>query len=243
MAGANHVNRAGWCAVIPAYQEAASIAAVVSGVRARRIPVIVVDDGSHDGTADAAARAGAHVVKHDCNRGKGAALASGLARAREDGFAWAVTLDGDGQHDPADLASFVDAAARGEGDLICGNRMADPQGMPLLRRLTNRVMSRWISRAAGQSIPDTQCGFRAYRLACLAEVVCITAHFEWESEVLIRLSNRGARIASVPIRTIYRNERSKIRPLRDTVRFWRMWRLLRGARKKSCRGEAEPAPP
>lgn len=217
----------GWCAVIPAYRESGSIASVVRGLFALGLPVLVVDDGSRDGTAQAAERAGAHTIRHPRNLGKGAALTTGLAHARDAGFAWAITLDADGQHDPADVPRFIAAAARGDADLLCGNRMTDTREMPPVRRLTNRAMSRWISRAAGQPIPDSQCGFRAYRLSALEGVACSTAHFEWETEILLRLARRGARIASVPIRTIYRDERSKIRPLGDAVRFWRMWRFMR----------------
>ncbi len=219
--------RADWIAVIPAFRESAEIAAVVAGVRAHGIRVIVVDDGSPDDTSEAARRAGADVVRHPRNCGKGAALRTGFARAREAGCAWILTLDADGQHDPADIPAFVTAAAQDDCDALVGNRMRDLGDMPLLRRWTNRAMSRWISRAAGQTIPDSQCGFRAYRAAVLDNVSCRTDHFEMETEILIRLARRGCRIVSVPIRTIYRAEQSKIRPVRDTLRFWRMWRMLR----------------
>jgi glycosyltransferase involved in cell wall biosynthesis len=219
--------REGWIAVIPAYCERGTVANVVRGVLAHGVRPLVIDDGSCDGTYEEAVGAGAEAVRHPCNLGKGAALRTGFARAKAAGFSWIVTLDADGQHDPADLPAFFEAASRDAGDVLLGNRMRDTRAMPLVRRLTNRVMSRWVSRATGLSIPDSQCGYRAFRAAALDAVTCNTEHFEMETEILVRLARRGFRIASVPVQTIYRSERSKIRPFRDTLRFWRMWRALR----------------
>lgn len=223
-----------WAALIPAHNEERFIADVVRQVRARGLDVWVIDDGSADRTAERAREAGAEVIRLEPNRGKGAALREGVTRIREQGYEWVVMLDGDGQHDPADLLRFFEAAAGGAADVVCGNRLENPQGMPWIRLLTNRLMSRWISRAAGQRIPDSQCGYRAVSAAFLPVFgECAAERFEWESEFLVRASRRGARIASVPVRTIYGEERSKIRPIRDTLRFWRMWRRLnaKGARR------------
>ncbi|MCS6771333.1 MAG: glycosyltransferase family 2 protein [Kiritimatiellae bacterium] len=214
------------CAVVPAFCEAATIGGVVSGLRQLGIDVIVVDDGSSDSTASVASAHGAHVVRHETNSGKGAALQTGISLALERGYDWIATLDGDGQHDPQDLATLMEAAARMAADIICGNRMASPSGMPWIRRLTNRTMSRWISRAAGSDIPDSQCGFRLYRAELLRHLRCGSTRFEWESEILLRAAASGARIISAPVRCIYGGERSKIRPIRDTLRFWRMWRQV-----------------
>jgi glycosyltransferase involved in cell wall biosynthesis len=220
-------DRKDWIAVIPAYCESATIADVVQGVRAHGVRPLVIDDGSTDGTLEAAVGAGAEAVRHPTNKGKGAALRTGFARAKEAGCSWIVTLDADGQHDPADLPAFFEAASRDAGDVLLGNRMGNTRDMPRLRRLTNRVMSRWVSRATGLEIPDSQCGYRAFRTAALNDVTFETEHFEMETEILVRLARRGYRIASVPIKTIYRSERSKINPIIDTLRFWRMWRRLR----------------
>ncbi|MBI3192079.1 MAG: glycosyltransferase family 2 protein, partial [Pedosphaera parvula] len=115
------------CAVvIPCYNEAPTIAALVQAVREYLPAVIVVDDGSRDATAEVATQAGAEVIRHPRNRGKGAALTSGWRRARERGFGWALCLDGDGQHAPADVPRFLQCAADTGAALVIGNRMTNP---------------------------------------------------------------------------------------------------------------------
>jgi len=231
-----------YAVIVPAYREAARIAEVVRGVRRHCPRVLVVDDGSDDGTAEAARQAGAEVLRHAVNRGKGAALNTGFARARRQGLDFVITLDGDGQHDPDDLPAFVAAYRRSGLPVLVGNRMDRAAGMPLVRRLTNRFMSALLSREMGQRVPDTQCGYRLYRLDALPAQPLGSARFAAESEILLELAERGARIGSVPIRVIYRDERSKIRPLRDTARFFRMLRRYRRERRRRLRAAAAGAP-
>src|SRR4051812_25079758 len=149
------------CAVvIPCLNEAATIKPLVEEIR-RMLPTVwVVDDGSSDATAVQAAAAGARVLRFERSQGKGAALKEGWRKAREERFAWALNMDGDGQHLPSDIPKFLDRAGAGGGDLLIGNRMLQPSGMPWLRRNVNRWMSRRLSRLAGIDAPDTQCGFR-----------------------------------------------------------------------------------
>jgi len=212
--------------LIPAYHESGRIGDVVRQVLPCCARVVVVDDGSGDGTAEEARAAGATVLVHEQNQGKGAALRTGFDYAREQGAAFVLTMDGDGQHAPDDIPGFLDAFERGEAPVIIGNRMDDPTSMPLVRRLTNRFMSWLLSRKMGQRVPDTQNGFRLYRTDLLPEMVGGEARFAAESEILLVLSRRGVRIGSVPVRIIYGDERSKIRPLRDTLRFIRMLRAF-----------------
>ena len=212
-----------WCAIIPAYREIRHIPEVVRGVLAQGVTPIVVDDGSGDDTGRLAERAGATVLRHERNRGKGAALQTGFHHAQATGFTWMITMDADGQHDPGDLPAFLTAARAGACDVLIGDRMHDARGMPFVRRCTNRLMSALLSHALGQRVPDTQCGYRAYRAELLPLLACNSTHFDAESEVLIKLARAGHRIVSVPVRTIYRDERSKISPVRDTLRFLRMW--------------------
>ena len=216
------------CAVvIPCLNEAMAVETIVRQTREYLPTVIVVDDGSSDGTGERAARAGADVLRHAEPQGKGAALQSGLKRARERGFAWAMTLDGDGQHSPEDIPAFLQHASQTGPVLVVGNRMADPSRMPWLRRQVNRWMSRRLSRLAGRVLPDTQCGFRLFRIDAWSQLSITTRHFEIESEMLLAFVEAGHRIEFIPIRVIYKAEQSKIHPWRDTLRWFRWLRTTR----------------
>jgi glycosyltransferase involved in cell wall biosynthesis len=217
------------CAVvIPCLNEAATIEALIADIRAILPAVIVVDDGSTDGTADLAAKAGAEIIRHERPRGKGAALAAGWARARELDFQWALSMDGDGQHAPEDIPKFLTRAQAGDAPLVVGNRMMNPAGMPWVRRTVNRWMSQRISGLTGLALPDTQCGFRLMRLDAWARVHVQADHYEIESELLCKFIAAGCAVDFVPVRVIYRNERSKIQPVRDTRRWFRWWWQAQG---------------
>ncbi len=219
--------RASCAAVIPCLNEALTIETVVAAVR-RQIPtVLVVDDGSTDGTADRAAHAGATVIKHSRNLGKGVALQTGWHQAWKSGLQWVLTLDGDGQHSPDDIPAIFEAAGRTGAAIVVGNRMQDPRGMPWVRLLVNRWMSARLAKAAGQPLPDSQCGFRLMSLPALHGLAITTEHFEIESEVLLAFARAGHRIEFVPIRVLYKQEQSKIHPLQDTLRWFRWWRRAR----------------
>jgi len=216
-------------AVIPCLNEAAAIGPLVAAVRERLPHVIVVDDGSTDGTATVARRAGAEVLRHATPRGKGAALQTGWRHACGRGFFWALNLDGDGQHAPADIPAFLLRAERSSARLVVGNRMGQAERMPWLRRRVNRWMSARISRVAGRALPDSQCGFRLMHLGAWAALPIAATHFEIESEVLLAFAGAGLRVEFVPVQVLYQSERSKIRPWRDTVRWLRWWRNARAA--------------
>lgn len=225
-------------AVIPCLNEAETITQLVSAVRPVLPSVIVVDDGSSDATAERATAAGATVLSHGQPRGKGAALRTGWSHALKAGFLWALSMDGDGQHSPEDIPAFFTRASQGDVALVSGNRMAAPapparesvnaaDTMPRVRRWTNRFMSSQLSRLAGQPLPDTQCGYRLMRLDCWAKLPICTDCFEIESEVLLHFARAQLGIAFVPIRIIYAREKSKIRPLRDSLRWFRWRREMR----------------
>ena len=211
--------------------EAPTIESLVTGIRAYLPAVIVVDDGSSDQTASLAARGGAEVIRHERSQGKGAALATGWNQARARGFAWVLSMDGDGQHAPSDIPAFLGCAARTGAMLIVGNRMDNPAGMPWLRRCVNRWMSRRISRLTGRSLPDTQCGFRLMRLDVWSRIHVQADHFEIESELLCKFIAAGEPIEFVRVSVIYGDERSKIQPVRDTRRWFRWWWQTRGWHK------------
>ena len=223
------------CVVIPAYNEERRIAAVVRRVREQVPAAIVVDDGSRDGTAREAEEAGALVLRHETNRGNGAALETGFRYARGKGFDYVITMDGDGQHDPADLPKFVEAYVRTGIPVLVGNRMVDAGGMPWVRRFTNRVMSWLLSREMGQYVPDTQCGYRLLRCDVVPLVSAESTRYAAESEMLLHVADRGIRIDAVPVATIYRDEKSKINPFRDTIRFISMLRRYRQKKRAARR--------
>jgi glycosyltransferase involved in cell wall biosynthesis len=211
-------------AVIPAYNAGPHLAAVIEKV-ARHVPrgrIVVVDDGSTDDTRTAAAQAGARVVAHPENRGKGAAIRTGIAEAATLGVPYAILLDADGQHNPDEIPAFVARARATGADLVVGNRLGASRNMPWLRLATNHVTSGVVSLLAGRRVPDSQNGYRLIRLAHFARFPLTTSRYEIESEMIIRAGRAGGKIASVPVETIYAGEKSFINPFVDTYRFLRM---------------------
>jgi glycosyltransferase involved in cell wall biosynthesis len=212
-------------AVIPAYREERHIADVVYRTRDQLAHVLVVDDGSDDKTQKEARKAGAEVTIHSENRGKGEAIKTGLRYWLERDLQFVVILDADGQHRPEEIERFVaSAASEAAPKLVIGNRMNDVSRMPLVRRVVNRYMSRKISHACGQQIPDTQCGFRMLHRDLIPDILGGANRFDYETEMLIIASRKGFRIDSVAITTVYCDEVSSIHPLRDTVRFFKLMR-------------------
>jgi glycosyltransferase involved in cell wall biosynthesis len=212
--------------VIPCFNEAATIAPLVTTVRQHLSSVLVVDDGSTDDTLNLAGGAGAVVVRHRRNLGKGAALRTGLSLALKQGFEWAVTLDGDGQHTPEDLPALLRCAEQTGALLVIGNRMNDAWKIPWLRRQVNRWMSRKLSQRAGRHLPDTQCGLRLIHMETWAALPLKTERFEVESEMLMAFLAAGRGVEFVPIRVIRSRRSSHIRPVADSLRWLRWWRNL-----------------
>jgi glycosyltransferase involved in cell wall biosynthesis len=210
--------------VVPAFQAAASVGEVVARTLAT-VPaarVIVVDDGSSDGTGSVAAAAGASVVRHDANRGKGAALRTGVADVATGQGSVIVTLDADGQHPPEEIPRLVAPIAQGRADLVLGARERTA-AMPLGRRLTNRLSAALASRIGGQSIPDAQTGFRAFTAEIAALVRPLESHYEYEAAFLLEALARRVRVASIPIPTVYDGAPSHFRTVADT---WRLARIF-----------------
>jgi glycosyltransferase involved in cell wall biosynthesis len=210
-------------ALVPAHDEAPRIAAVVRGALAH-LPVLVVDDGSTDGTAAVAREAGAEVLEQRPNAGKGAALRAGFRHALEAGYDAVVTLDGDGQHDPAEIPAFLAAfAAAPDGrrpDLVVGRR--DFGQMPPTRRLANTIGGHAFSWAVGAHVPDNQSGYRLVGRRLMETSLASTeGGFEFEVEMLATCIARGWPIAWVPISTIYTGGPSHIRPAAHVRHFFR----------------------
>jgi glycosyltransferase involved in cell wall biosynthesis len=227
-AGARAQERHKIAAVVPAYQEKKHIGDVVRRTRDKIDNVLVVDDGSNDKTAERAREAGAEVIVHPQNRGKGEAIKTGLRHFLNRQFDWVFILDADGQHRPEEIDRFLAAAVSAtEPKLIVGNRMNDVSSMPLVRRAVNRYMSKRISRVCRQDIPDTQCGFRMLHRQLIPDLLEGADRFEYETEMLIIASRKGFHIDSVPISTVYSDEVSSIHPVRDTLRFFKLMRRYR----------------
>jgi glycosyltransferase involved in cell wall biosynthesis len=220
-------------AVIPAYQDEKHIGDIARRTRERLDHVLVVDDGSTDHTAQRAREAGAEVVVHPENRGKGEAIKTGLAHwfatsnptpgGPDRQIKWAILLDSDGQHLPEEIDRFLLAAADAtKPTFFVGNRMNNVTRMPFIRRVVNRYMSKEISRICGQKIPDTQCGFRMLDRQLAPHLRGGGHRFDFDTEVLIIASRTGYRIESVSITTVYTDQVSKIHPVRDGICFFKL---------------------
>ena len=223
--------------ILPAYNAARFLAGVIADIRGVMpdIRILVVDDGSADGTADAARTAGVDLIVHPENRGKGAALATGFAWAVDNDLEWVYTMDSDGQHLPQEMPAFLAAARAGDFDVVVGNRMRDTAAMPWLRKRTNEFTSWVVSRLAGTAIPDSQNGYRLFRAAKLRGLTLKTTRYDTESEILVRLARRGCTIGEAPTATVYGDEKSSINPLVDTGRFFRLVGTLLVSRREERR--------
>ncbi|MBI1796428.1 MAG: glycosyltransferase family 2 protein [Candidatus Eisenbacteria bacterium] len=205
-------------ALLPAYQAEAHLGPVLARL-ARVHPAadtLVVDDGSQDATRAIAERAGVRVHAFAANRGKGRALLEGFRLLGD--YDGVVTLDADGQHPPECLPEFVRAAEAG-ADIALGVR-ARVGTMPAIRRLANGAASGWASWLAGQTVGDSQCGYRLYRRRVLERTPITPGRYEVETEIVVRAARLGFRVVTVPIPTVYADETSHIRTMHDVPRIF-----------------------
>jgi glycosyltransferase involved in cell wall biosynthesis len=198
------------CVIVPAYQAEKTLPDVIADLR-RAMPalsneILVVDDGSTDGTARVAAAAGCQLVSHGRNRGKGAALVTGLATARARGHEVALTVDADGQH-PADEARSVLLASSDPDAFVLGVRELTTAGAPRKNQVSNRISNFFISRFAGQPLRDTQCGLRRYPIGKTLALAPRGEGYDFESEVLLRAIWAGLPVVEEPIRVLYPEDR------------------------------------
>ncbi len=190
-------------AIIPAYQEEVAIGSVVLRAKNHVDQVLVVDDGSTDRTAEIARLAGAHVIRHETNRGKGVALRTALDFARANGARAAVLLDADGQHNPDEIPQVLGPVLQGESDLVVGLRYRRTTKMPLYRRVGKRVLDYATAVPAGGLVTDSQCGFRALSRTAIDTLTLREAGFAVESEMLVEATEKHLRVSEVPIAVRY----------------------------------------
>jgi glycosyltransferase involved in cell wall biosynthesis len=220
-------------AVIPAYNEAATIRDVAQRARRQVALVIVVDDGSTDGTAAAVADLDVVLLRNDGNLGKAASLRRGADEAMQRGAIAIVTLDADGQHCAEDIALLLSAWRESPERIVIGSRLHQRSRIPPARYWANRVGNFWIGLAAGYALADSQSGFRVYPARVLREarVRCDRSRsFVFESEILIEAARQGVQARCVPVQVVYsdRARASHFRPVLDFARIGRMvaWRLI-----------------
>jgi hypothetical protein len=222
-----------YAVVIPAFNEAATIADVAARAARQSALVVVVDDGSTDETAAALAGLPVTLLQNDHNLGKGASLWRGMQHALGLGVAGVVTLDGDGQHAPEEIPRLLAEARAHPGEIVVGARVFGRDAAPRARYVANRVADFWIGWAAGQPLMDSQSGFRVYPAALLRQVEVKhgpARGFVFESELLIAAARHGFGSRAVPIAALYPQAArpSHFRPVLDIVRITRMvaWKLL-----------------
>lgn len=212
------------CAVvIPTYDNAGTLGAVIDGVRRYCSDIFVVNDGSTDGTAEVLAAAeGIRVIAYARNRGKGYALRTGLRAATEAGFRYALTIDSDGQHYPDDIPRFIERIERHPDTLLIGARNLAAENMPGKNSFANRFSNFWYKVETGRTLADTQSGFRLYPLRRLGRLRTLCRRYEFEVEIIVRVAWRGIEVENIPIRVYYAPEGERIshfRPLRDFTRI------------------------
>jgi glycosyltransferase involved in cell wall biosynthesis len=213
------------CVVLPTYNNGKTLGGVIRGVMAYVPDVIVVDDGSTDGTETLLREfPGVLAVRHGRNRGKGAAMMSGFARAGERGFDRAITIDTDGQHLTEDIPLFLEAAEREPGALFVGSRK---RMGPVARasRYANRFSDFWFWLVTGKSLPDTQCGFRSYPLELIRRLRLENVRYDFEMEVLVKASWLGTALKPIPVTAVYFPAGQGVSHFRPFVDFFRIFNL------------------
>ena len=208
-----------YCVLLPAYNEEKAITELIKQIKDLGLEVVVIDDGSLDNTAAVALKLQVVVLLHKKNRGKGQALRTGFNYAIKNEYDGIIIMDADGQHLASEIPGFIESANKSDAGIIIGNRMEHPKGMPCVRRMTNSITSLIISILMKCKVPDSQCGFRLIKTGVLKKLNLSTMHYDTETEILLEASRDGFRVESILIQTVYSNQKSRINPILDTVRF------------------------
>jgi glycosyltransferase involved in cell wall biosynthesis len=207
------------CALVAAFNEETTIGCVLSGARPFVDQIVVVDDGSGDGTAALAEEAGALVLRHPENHGKGVAVRTGLVHVLKEDFTHVLFMDADLQHDPADIPLLLEKASKSGAEFVVAERVFDRETMPRARYYANTIGSWVMRRLTATPIRDSQSGFRLIRADLLRPLTLTARRYEIEAEILVKLARRGARFERVAIESNYDGVRSKMRPIRDVFRI------------------------
>ncbi|HTI38012.1 MAG TPA: glycosyltransferase family 2 protein [Vicinamibacterales bacterium] len=205
-------------ALVPAHDEAQTIAAVVGGLLAVVDAVTVVDDGSTDSTGDLARAAGAAVIRQPVKSGKGTAVRAGLAAILSTDCTHVLLVDGDLQHRPDESRRLIDVARASGAALVIGERQFERGRMPWSRYHANRIGSRALSAFVGVPLADTQCGFRLFDARALRGLRLTACGYEIETEMLVKVRRRGGTITCTPVSAVYNGRPSRLRPVRDTTK-------------------------
>ncbi|MBO4446992.1 MAG: glycosyltransferase family 2 protein, partial [Bacteroidales bacterium] len=211
------------CVIIPTYNNAGTLKQVLDGVLKYSNDVIVVNDGSTDGTAAILNKYAGSIdtLILPKNRGKGAALKAGFDLAVGQGYTSAVTIDADGQHLPSDLPAFFEAAEKNPGAMIVGTREdLAAENKSGGSTFANRFSNFWFTIQTFVRLKDTQCGYRLYPLKKISSIKFLTSRYEAELELLVFMAWRGARFVQLPVTVLYPEDRvSHFRPFADFARI------------------------
>jgi len=215
--------------LIPAYNASSTISELIEKASKfiEKSNIVVIDDGSQDETFAVAQKSGAIVLSHKENKGKGEALKTGFKFALEKNYDVCFTIDADLQHDPSSIPDFLGKANENFDGILIGTRDISLKRMPLARWLTNNLTSAILSILSGQTIRDSQSGYRLISTQVLKRVKLKAKKYDLESEIVVKAGRKGFKIEKVPIKTIYHGGKSFINPFVDTGRFIKlMWRSL-----------------
>jgi glycosyltransferase involved in cell wall biosynthesis len=210
--------------IIPVYNHGHQIAEVIQQTQRLGLPVFVVNDGSTDSTAQVIDKIeDIHVLHHPVNRGKGAAILTGLVAASKSGCDLAITIDGDGQHDPGDTWSLLHACGNGGHLIVVGSRqgMVKGRNVPWTSRFGRKFSNFWVWASGGPWLEDSQSGFRLYPVAETLELGVKAQRYQFEVEVLVKAKQSGISIKNAPVSVIYQDKGKRVSHFRPWLDFWR----------------------
>jgi len=210
--------------IIPVYNHGEQIGEVIRQSLALGLPVFVVDDGSTDSTHQVAkAISGITVLRHSVNLGKGAAILSGFSAAAEKQCDWAITIDGDGQHNPLDATGLLQAVKEGERCIVIGKRqgMEDAANVPWTSKFGRKFSNFWVWVSGGPMVEDSQSGFRLYPLAEVLHLHVEARRYQFEVEILVKAQQRGIKVKEAPVSVVYQAKGVRVSHFRPWLDFWR----------------------